>query len=63
MLPVCHKPCWNLIILKKLIFICTEAVAKQDAGEGNTGKSYGARRPLEKNTIDEHDEIDQHDDY
>ncbi|KAK4082126.1 uncharacterized protein Triagg1_1938 [Trichoderma aggressivum f. europaeum] len=41
-----------------------EAVAKQDAGEGNAGKSYGARRPLEgKNTIDEHDEIDQHDDY
>lgn len=54
----------NLIIPRKLIFICTEAVAKQDAGEGNTGKSYGARRPLEgKNTIDEHDEIDQHDDY
>ncbi|KAL7930545.1 hypothetical protein V8C35DRAFT_283307 [Trichoderma chlorosporum] len=40
-----------------------EAVAKQDAGEGNAAKSYGARRPLDKITVDEHDEIDQHDDY
>ncbi|TFA99859.1 hypothetical protein CCMA1212_007991 [Trichoderma ghanense] len=41
-----------------------EAVAKQDAGEGNTAKSFGARRPLEgKTTIDEHEDNDLHDDY
>jgi len=41
-----------------------EAVAKQDAGEGNASKAFGARRPLEnKTTVDEHDESEQHDDY
>ncbi|KAM0251300.1 hypothetical protein ACHAQJ_008240 [Trichoderma viride] len=40
-----------------------EAVSKQDAG-GNAAKAYGARRLLEgKTTVDEHDEIEQHDDY